>query len=415
MRGIPGVSLVVKGFSPLDQTLEEGYTTASDGVLVERRVVVDLSRLLRGDGPDVLGARRLMVGAGRIKEIHERLGQQAGLWPQLNPPADAGVALELAAALHSRADELVVLGTPGAVRSARMAVHALAPDAPIWWVTTPPQPDLLERLLARPATWLLLEGPGWADACVIAAAAAGRPVAIAGTGEEDQPPDGWWFSDPLAGDGRFGWLGAGAQLIRAWAGIDVAAWNDGLSAMQRQFERVALYENPAYSFGIALSLCIRDLQRDTLVWITDDGRLELFVDWIGRIWGALLADVRGDYARADAWGGMRLPVGVTSLSGLAGDQELHEQILSTPRGAVAVLWGGGGEAGLLPAFQDMWERAAQPAVRVRLTTVDAAALASAAILGLHAGVCSAFFLERDPLAMRSQSAWEGALRRVHAE
>lgn len=382
-----------------------------------RNVVLEVSHLLRKEGSG-LGRRRLLSGLGRLREVHDavRLGAEAGRWPHLQLPDDAQLAAvrEIAAELRRRAPRLAVVGQPGAIAALRAIIEALGTESPRW-VASPDSASLPE-LDSPDVAWLVLEGPAWADQVAEWAVGQGRVVVMAGEGVHEAPPNGWWISDPVAGDGRFGGLGAAAALCAAWAGVDIEAMHEGARDMVVACERPALFENPSYTFALTTVFLERDLGVTIPAHLATSGRLEAFTHWLVRMWGAVLAD------SAPVEGVMR-HVGAAGVCGVVGDEELIQVLLLGPRDKQVVLWDvtegetgrGAAEASLQSrALQTLLDREAIPYLRVRLPGLDARAFGAAMFLAEHAAVAASLFLAVDPLGVAGVSAWYAALERVRS-
>jgi hypothetical protein len=382
---------------------------------VIRNVVVEVSHLLRKEGRG-LGRRRLLSGLGRLREVHEvvRAGAGAGRWPHLQLPdeAELAAAREIAAELRRRAPRLAVVGQPGAIAALRAITEALGVESPRW--VSSPDSATLDALDSPDVAWLVLEGPAWVDQVAEWAVGQGRIVAMAGAGTHDAPPNGWWISDPVAGDGRFGGLGAAAAVCAAWAGVDIEAVHLGARDMVEACERPALFENPAYTFALTTVFLERDLGVSIPVHIATSGRLEAFTRWLVRMWGAVLAD------SVPVEGVMRHQ-GAAGVSGIVGDEELIQVLLLGPRDKHVSLWDvadgesgrGAAEAVLQSrALQTLLDRENVPYLRVRLPGLDARSLGAAMFLAEHAAVTASLFLDVDPLGLDGVSAWYAALERA---
>lgn len=394
--------------------------------MAQRRVVVDLSKLIRRDAGAGIGLKRLTAGLGRLKDVHETLrrGAEADRWPHLRLPTDAAL-LELATIvedLRGRGKVLAVVGQPSAVLAVRMIVEALAPwsglpgipfGRPVAWVTSA-DPELITPLDRDDVAWLVLEGPRWADAVAEWAVARGRAVAMAGEGEHTAPPGGWWISDASAGDGRFGALGVASLLCAVWAGVDVPGLLAGARDMAIVCGRAALLENPAYSLALATVAIEQDLSLHVPVHLASTARLAFFAQWFGRMWGAVRSATR-------VVQGVRQHQGSAGISGLLGDEELHEALLAGVRDKFAIVWDvepgaadpqafGAGEAAVqVSVFLQLWQREGLPAIRLRVPGLDAGTFGGAIVLSCHAAVTAALFLEGDPLALDGVAAWYAAL------
>lgn len=383
-----------------------------------RNVVVEVSHLLRKDGGGI-GRKRLTTGLGRLREAHEalRAGAEAGKWPHLRVLDDEAVAHARAVAegLRARGSELAVVGQPGAVAALRALTEALGVASPRW-VTGPD--DALVAALDRPeVAWLVLEGPGWADRVAEWAVEQGRAVAVAGPGEHEAPPGGWWLSDPVAGDGRFGGLGLAAAVCAAWAGVDVEGLFAGARDMEAACERAALFENPAYTLALATVFAERDLGTTVPAHLVASGRMAAFAEWVARLWGAVLCD-------AVPVEGVVRHSGAVGVPGVVGDEELLQALVLGPRDKLVTLWDPteavGGPlsqeaAAQVRAFQDLLERENVPYVRVRLPGLDARSLGAAVFLATHAAVSAAVYLDVDPLGLGAVSAWYASLERARGD
>ncbi|MDP2306712.1 MAG: hypothetical protein Q8P18_11875 [Pseudomonadota bacterium] len=384
-----------------------------------RNVVVEVSHLLRKKEGSGLARRRLLSGLGRLREVHEavRIGTEAGRWPHLQLPDDAELAAvrEIAAELRRRAPRLAVVGQPGAIAALRAITEAFGAESPRW--ISSPDGAGLDDLDSPEVAWLVLEGPAWADQVAEWAVGRGRVVAMAGAGTHDAPPNGWWISDPVAGDGRFAGLGAAAALCAAWAGVDIEAVHDGARDMVAACQRSALFENPSYTLALTTLFLERDLGVTIPVHVATSGRMEAFTRWLVRMWGAVLAD-------SVPVEGLMRHVGAAGVSGVVGDEELIQVLLLGPRDKHVTLWdvtdGGTGrgsaEASLQSrALQTLLDRENIPYLRVRLPGLDARALGAAMFLAEHSAVTASLFLAVDPLGLAGVSAWYAALDRARSE
>ncbi len=385
---------------------------------MSRNVVVEVSQLLRKEGRGV-GRKRLLSGLGRLREVHDvlRKGADEGRWPHLRLPEDADLAAVRAsvAELRARASRLAVVGQPGAIAAVRAIVDALGVVSPHW--ITSPDDAALAAIDAPDVAWLVLEGPVWADQVAEWAVEQGRVVIVAGAGTHDAPPNGWWISDPLAGDGRFGALGLAAAWCAAWAGVDIEALHDGARDMASACERPALFENPAYTLALTTVFVEKDLGVSVPIHLATTGRLEAYTRWLVRMWGAVLAD-------ALPVEGVMRHTGAAGVAGVVGDEELLQVLLLGPRGAFVTLWDEtDGATGPLAAesiaqaraFQSLLDRENIPYLRVRLPGLDARALGAAIVLAAHAAVTASLFLDVDPLGLSAVSGWYAALERARAD
>lgn len=383
-----------------------------------RNVVVEVSHLLRKDGGGI-GRKRLTTGLGRLREAHEalRAGAESSKWPHLRVLDDETVAYARAVAegLRARGTELAVVGQPGAVAALRALTDALGVASPRW-VTGPD--DALVAALDRPeVAWLVLEGPAWADRVAEWAVEQGRAVAVAGPGDHEAPPGGWWLSDPVAGDGRFGVLGLAAAVCAAWAGVDVEGLFAGARDMAEACERAALFENPAYTLALATIFAERDLGATVPAHLVASGRMGAFSEWVARLWGAILCD-------AVHVEGVVRHSGAVGVPGVVGDEELLQALVLGPRDKLVTLWDpteatngplAQEAAAQARAFQDLLERENVPYVRVRLPGLDARSLGAAVFLATHAAVSAAVYLDVDPLGLGAVSAWYASLERARGD
>ncbi|MDP2311514.1 MAG: hypothetical protein Q8P41_01300 [Pseudomonadota bacterium] len=385
---------------------------------MNRNVVVEISQLLRKEAGGI-SRRRLLAGLGRLREVHEavRKGADAGRWPHLQLPDDAQLAevRRIAGELRGRASRLAVVGQPGAIAALRAVTEALGVESPRW--VTSPDGVVLAALDSPDVAWLVLEGPMWADQVAEWAVGQGRAVAVAGAGSHEAPPDGWWITDPVAGDGRFGGLGIAAALCAAWAGVDIEAVHLGARDMATACERPALFENPAYTMALTSINIERDLALSVPTHLVSTGRLEAFAGWLVRMQGAVLAD------SVPVEGVMR-HTGAAGVAGVVGDEELLQVLLLGPRDKYIVLWDGtDGAVGLgadeavaqVRAVQALLDRENIPHLRVRLPGVDARSLGAAMFLATHAAVAASVFLDVDPLGLDAVNAWYAALERARTD
>ncbi|MFZ5478380.1 MAG: hypothetical protein ACOZNI_16550 [Myxococcota bacterium] len=379
-----------------------------DAAVTERRVIVELGNLAGREGA-LVGRGRLTAALGRLAEVHDLVerGVEDFRWPHLLLPDDAALAAvtRTGAELRGRARRLAVAGQPGALAPLRAIVGALSPEAPLRWVDSADAAPADADDLA----WLVLEGPPWADALAEAAVAAGRPVAVAGAGEHEAPPDGWWVSDPAAGDGRFGALGLGTLLGAAFAGVDVAALVAGARDVTAACRRPALFENPAYTLAAAFEAAEARLGVSGLAHVVPTGRLRGFGEWVARAWGAASA-------RTAEQDGARRYVGGPGASGVAGDEEFAEALLGGGRDRLLVAWEVEGVDPVpVRVFAQLWRRERMPFLRVRLPGIDATSLGGALQLVAHTTLVTSLLGGRDPFAREAVSAWDAALERARAD
>jgi hypothetical protein len=385
---------------------------------VKRNVVVELSHLLRKDGG--LGRKRLLSGLGRLRDVHEllRRGAEDGRWPHLHLPDAAALdaVRATAADLRARATTLVVVGQPGALAALRAVTDAVGEGSRPRWVSTPDSAHLAALDTADTA-WLFLEGPAWVDRVAEWAVGNGRVVAMAGAGEHEAPPDGWWISDPVAGDGRFGALGMASLVCAAWAGVDVDSLVGGARDMAAACERPALLENPAYTLALATVFAERDLALSIPVHLATSGRLEAFAGWLVRMWGAVLS-------HASPVDGVVRHAGAAGVPGVVGDEELVQVLLVGPRDKFVTVWepavapdalGGPEAVAQGRAFQELWDRENLPSLRVRLPGSDPGAIGAAILLAEHAAVTASLYQDLDPLGLAGVTAWYGAMDRARAD
>lgn len=386
--------------------------------MVHRRVVVDLAPLVRTEGTAGVGVKRLTAQLGRLRDVHDalRAGEESFRWPHLVLPDDGAVeaVVALAGELRARATTLAVVGQPGALLALRVWTDALAPGARIRWIGSP-DAELLAPLHGADVAWLVLEGPSWADRVAEEAVARGQAVAVAGPGQGQAPPDGWWIADPAAGDGRFGALGMAGLVMAAWAGIDVGAAVAGARDMAESCRRAALFENPAYSLATA-SIAVQQATAIVVpAFLATSARLGAFTTWVARLWAAV-------GAQPAMVNGVRQHVGGNAVAGILGDDELTQALLSGTRDKWAVLWevdstSAPGTPGELAArqvrvFAQLWGREGLPMVKVRLPGLDAATLGGAIQLACHTAVTTSLMQERDPLGLEAVTTWHGAVERV---
>ena len=374
--------------------------------------MVELAGILEKETGTGVGRRRLTAGLARLRDVHATLrrGAENFRWPHLLLPDDASldavirVAGEMRARVgQSHAQRLVVAGQPGGVETVRMVVDALTPGSPITWVESEDAADL-PGLEDDGVTWLVLEGPRWADALAEKRVEEGRGVAVAGEGVHEAPPGGWWISDPVAGDGRFGALGMASLVCAAWAGVDVRSLVAGAREMEEACARPALFENPAYSLALATEAVERHLGLVVATHLVPTPRLRGFAAWVARLGGAVLS---GHQSRD----GIRVHRGAGELGGVLGDEEMLEVLLSGTRDKFPILWDVDGIETPGRAFTRIWAREGLPTLRVRLPDLEAAALGGAILLASHAAVTGALFRDLDPLALESVRAWYEALER----
>lgn len=382
-----------------------------------RNVVVEITHLLRKQGAGI-GRKRLLSGLSRLRDAHDVLvrGAADGRWPHLNlPDAEqvAGVS-EIAAGLRARAPRLAVVGQPGAVAALRAVTEALGVRVPHW--VTSPDAASVPGLDSADVAWLVLEGPAWVDQVAEWAVASGRVVAVAGAGTHPAPPHGWWISDPVAGDGRFGGLGLAGLVCAAWAGVDVDGLLGGARDMVAACARPALFENPAYTLALSTIFVERDLGISTVAHLATSGRMEAFSAWLVRMWGAVLTDT----VTID---GVVRHTGTAGVAGVVGDEELLQVLLVGPKDKLVAIWdvsegdhGPGAREGVaqVNAFQDLVNRENLANLRVRLPGLDARTLGAAILLAQHAAVSASVFLDLDPLGLSAVTAWYGAVERARA-
>lgn len=354
----------------------------------------------------------MLSGLGKLRDVHARLVNEDASWPHLRLPDDE--ALAAASSLASTLGEgpLAVVGQPSAIAAQRAVVDALGVRSPRWFSS----PDAaLAAAVAEPGTsWVVLEGPSWVDAAAEAAVAAGNRVVVAGPGEHEAPPEGWWLSDPVAGDGRFGGLGMAAAVTAAWAGVDVEGLHAGARDMGTACSRAALFENPAYTLALAAVYVDLDLGVGTPVHLGSTSRLLPLLHWNSRMWGAVLSD-------AVNTGGVVRHQGQAGVAGTVGDEELLQALLRGPRDKLVTIWdaadvGAFSEHAALQvrALQDLLDRERIPHLRVRLPGIDARTLGAAVLLAEHAAVVAGCFVDIDPLGLAGVEAWYTAVQRARA-
>lgn len=381
--------------------------------------MVELSSLLK-EGPSGVGLKRLTAGLPRLKEVHDELrrGEETWRWPHLVLPDEDALAAVVATAeaLRERAGTLAVVGQPGALTAMRALVATLAPGAAVRWIGSPDAAG--DAALDGPGVaWLCLEGPAWVDRVAEWAVGRDRAVAVAGAGEGEAPPEGWWIADPTAGDGRFGGLGMASLLCAAWAGVDVGEVVAGARDVAEICRRPALFENPAYSLAVAGVAIEQSHGLPIPVHLATTSRLLPFVEWVVRMWAAVVA-------QPVEQGGVRRHLGTIGIAGALGDEELTHALLGGARDKHLVLWeiesagrGPATEALATQArvFGHLWSRQGLPQLRVRIPAVDAASVGGAIVLASHAAVATGLYLERDPLGLEGVATWYGAMERAVAD
>ncbi len=357
---------------------------------MQHGIIVELTPFLSSPAAAQAGhsARAFSARLPRVHEARQWLQQSTRTWPHLDP---AGAVDETALAVLRRCKRVRVLGQPGAVVAMRAALTALAPQAAVTWQMGPAEvPAQAGEAL------LCLEGPLWVDEAAEAAVAARVRVVMAGAGVHAVPPRGAWISDATSADGRFVWFGAALATLLAWAGVDAAAWAEGLAAGQGTSARPALFENPGWSMATALSL----VPDATPVLIATDPALEGIVRALARAWGAL---VRGAPDR----GQLTARVGLTVLDGIASDIELFEAIHGGPADRLPIFWGP--PTAESETFQSWLTRHGRPFLSVRAQAIDAREVAELCAVAIHAAVALAVLRLVDPLDEKAVLAWRHAV------
>jgi hypothetical protein len=245
-------------------------------------------------------------------------------------------------------------------------------------------PDVVDELVARGATVVVAGAPGGGDEEVV------------------PPPRGHWLADPLAGDGRAGAFGAASLLIHALADVPIDRVALGLEAARAACASTSYADHPAYNQALVAALCEADLARASGAHLATDPRLLPLARWAGRVWGATMVEERA----ADT---MRARLGGRMVDGVIGDEELWEQLVAGPADIALTLWelqAAADPLGQLAGRQlGALVRHAQdrglPVTRVRLADLDAANVATAMALTLHASAAAARLLDRDPSTLVS--------------
>lgn len=346
---------------------------------MSRLVVLDLAQFMRSPAGGSAIRRRWLDGLARLAPLHARVvasGFPAAL------PAPAAVAEALAALPRGKAD-VVVLGQPGAVAACAAWVEACGGRG-VQFHTAGPGPDVPAR------AWVAMLGPPWIDAAVEAAAGRGVRVAVAtgrvGGEPIEPPPRGTWIDDPHAGDARLGALGAASMVVAGAAGVDVRAALGGAAELLGLADGPPGLDNVAWSLARALRLLDVDLGRDSVVHVAGEGRLRAFARWAAAVQVGTLGALRRDGS------GRALPAAVE-----AGDEEWLEVLVRGPRSRVVLAWtvdGGAGE-GVSAAWLGCTAEAGQVVIRVRLASLEPAAVGAAMALWVRACACLALLEESE--------------------
>lgn len=365
--------------------------------MTETLVSLDLSALLRGDGAEAVGLRRISNAVTRLREVQERAAAQL----PVSLPADPAALQQIAEEIRARAEVLVIAGQPGGLR----AVKALIGQAPnVRYISTPSEAVIPEKNSAL----LLLEGPPWADRFAERTAAEGIPVAVAGL-EPDEPPDGWWFADPSPGDGRLGALNPGSLVAAAFAGMPVEAVLTGAREMQSRCSRAGFFDNPGASWGTCIGMALRpadpSLARTQLLHLVSDPSLSPLADYAARSAMAVLSG-------GPSTGSVRAPFPISGRAGLIGDEE-EMAGLGGARDRMVTLWTRRGivDGGLLDAVKEHCVQSYQPTVSLRLLG-DSPEVRGAALFLVHQAICvAAAWLAVDPGATPAREGWRHLLVR----
>jgi glucose-6-phosphate isomerase len=178
--------------------------------------------------------------------------------------------------------------------------------------------------------------------------------------------------------------------------------------------RSALFENPAYTLGLAAVFAETDLGAGTPVMLGSSARLGPLLHWQGRMWGAVLSDVVNV-------GGVVRHRGTAGVTGTVGDEELLQALLRGPRDKLVIVWeviegGPFGEhaAVQVRALQDLLERERIPHLKVRLPGLDARTVGASVLLAEHAAVAAGCYADTDPLGLAGVDAWYTAVQRARA-
>jgi hypothetical protein len=339
-----------------------------------REFSVDLSVLARGEG-----IRAFQALIGLVRERIHQLGPQL-VGPELK---ELGFLEQVAAELKN-CSQLVVVGEPGAIRAA----HVLnSSSSKICWVDHPLRVPVLEG-----AGVVLLEGPGWADRVAEEANAKDCPVFIAGTGEPDPPPGGWWVQDSDAG----GPFSVGALVAAAWGGKELPTIEQQAASAQEQCLKLGLYENPAAGLAVSwLPVQGGKVMRGPVLLAADPGLLPL-VEWIS-----------DELSEKLQWRGIQ-EQSLDVRAGLLGDERRMGELFEAPGYRVISCWEGRQSesvAGLVAASRELVKSASCGWVGAR---VASGAEAGAAVIA-RAGVKLAASLLATPSSW-ARGDWRKRLR-----
>jgi hypothetical protein len=297
-----------------------------------------------------------------------------------------------------------VIGAPGAVRAVTALPRALGLDAGLRVVEAP------EDLEAGEGTWVALLGAPWvADAVDTIVAAKGRVlvVGLGEDGEEVRPPEGgFWLSDPVAGDGRFGASSAGAWAVAGICGADVEALADSTSEMRRDVESAELGGHPSWPWAIGLHGLASEQQREDGVHLYTTNRLSTLAAWAAGVFGSVLAGtVRGPTLRQRHGG--------RCFAAQMGDEEVVEAVIHGNTSAHIVTWelGASEQRDIVVALA---HEAGVPTFRVRFDALDLRSVVAVMVLVQHAAVATALLLGRDPGSFAGAHALRVGVRKVDA-
>lgn len=360
---------------------------------MENLAQLDLSALVRGEGPGGFGPRRLTLAAGKLPALRER-------WEALTPlPSDEAIqnADALAATLRTHADHLSIIGHPSALRACR----ALAGDAPgLSYIGRPAD-------MGTPkGAYLLIDGTFWADRLAEQIVAAGCPLAVA-SAEADVPPDGWWIYEAQPGESRLNLFSAPALVAAAFADRPAAALIQGARAIDHRCESNAVLENPAAIWAACLRLSVAPLEgseiRSVLLHLSADPLLDPLTAWTAATQAAILGE--------GIQGPVRTPISLSGQSAALGDEDAMAAIAFGLRDRLVVLWQGRSDpqnTALIDATRTFCTHSRTPCLNLKLRA-DLPAIGAAARLSQRATALAALFLGNDPSLSESRERWRSLL------
>lgn len=295
-----------------------------------------------------------------------------------------------------------VLGAPGTVRAACALPAALGLGAGLVQIDTP------AGFSPGEGTWVAFLGPAWVDDAVERVVEAGGKVLVVGPGEEDEqvtpPPGGAWLSDGVAGDGRFGALGAGAWAVAALCGVDLTTLEAAREQAGAAVTTSEMTGHPSWPWALAMAGAAQSLAREEQVHVYDAPALRPLATWAASVWGSMLATT----VVGPRW---RQRLGGRAFAAALGDEEVAEMVFRGNTGASVVMWESPGQGPLSAGTERLvagtLARAREegaPVVRVRIGALDAPTIVSLQVLTLHAAIGAALLLDRDPRAFDGAEA-----------